>query len=415
VPNYSSSIYRLIARAGRAVSFVGLLAALGLAACDTLFTSSPGAGDVLDGPLPGLTPGEAAVFLRGDAEFERRFSPNEGLGPIFNDVSCASCHSADGRGVIENALDRIGTADDDMMRAIGGPQIQNKAIAGATVEQVPAGVFVSRRLPPPVFGVGLIEAIPQEAILALADPDDRDGDGISGRPNMVAIADFLGGLPGAPTGLVLGRFGRKAQTADLTQQVTEAYHQDMGITSDFLPIENVNPFSRLASVALDRVADPELPASTVHAVTTYVRLLAPPDPTPMTPQLERGRMAFTASGCGSCHVPELTTGPHEIAALAHRPVRMFSDLLLHDMGDALADRRPDGQATGTEWKTPPLWGLRLMRAFLNGQALLMHDGRARSVEEAILLHAGEGARARDAFAGLSAADRRALLDYVESR
>jgi CxxC motif-containing protein (DUF1111 family) len=408
-------MYRSLTRSGRAISAVGLFAVLGLAACDALITASPDSGDVLDGPLPGLTPGEAAVFARGDAEFERRFSPNEGLGPIFNDVSCASCHSADGRGVIENALDRIGTPDDDMMRSIGGPQIQNKAIAGATFEQIPAGVFVSRRLPPPVFGVGLIEAIPQSTVLALADPDDRDGDGISGRPNMVAIADYLASLPGAPTGLVLGRFGRKAQTADLTQQVTEAYHQDMGITSDFQPIDNVNPFARIASAALDRVADPELPASTVHAVTMYVRLLAPPDPSPMTPELERGRMAFMGSGCGSCHVPELTTGPHEIAALANRPVRMFSDLLLHDMGDALADRRPDGQATGTEWKTPPLWGLRLMRAFLNGQALLMHDGRARSVEEAVLLHAGEGARARDAFAALTPADRRALLAYVESR
>jgi CxxC motif-containing protein (DUF1111 family) len=398
---------------GEVVAFV-LVATVATAACERLITAPFAEADVFDAPLPGLTGGEAAVFARGDAEFERRFSPAEGLGPIFNNASCVSCHSGDGRGFLDNALDRIGSPDDDMLRGVGGPQIQDKAIAGATPETAPSGAFVSRRLPPPVFGVGLIEAIPASAILALADPDDRNADGISGRPNMVSIPDYLAeGTGGQPT--ALGRFGRKAQVSDLRQQVIEAYHQDIGITTDFLPIENVNPASRHTSEALDLVADPELAASTVHAVTTYIRLLAPPEPGEMTTDRERGRSLFASAGCASCHVPQFTTGPHSISALANKPVQLYSDMLLHDMGDDLADRRPDGQATGREWRTAPLWGLRLMRGFLNGQALLLHDGRAKNVEDAILLHGGEGKRARDAFAAMTPADRRALLDFVESR
>ena len=370
---------------------------------------------MFDAPLPGLTRAEAAAFARGDEEFERRFAPNEGLGPIFNNASCASCHSGDGRGVVDNALQRIGTDADDLLRAVGGPQIQDKAVFGAVAERAPAGVSVSLRLPPPAFGVGLIEAIPDAAILALADSNDADGDGISGRPNMVAVADYVLAATGA-SGVVnaVGRFGRKAQVADLLQQVTEAYHQDMGITTDFLPVENVNPLARQVGHAADKVIDPELPASTVQAVTTYVRLLAPPAPGELTPERAEGRDLFASTGCAKCHFPELTTGPHEIAALANKPVRLFSDLLLHDMGDELADQRPDRQASGREWKTPPLWGLRLVPRFLDGQMLLMHDGRARSIEEAIMLHGGEGSASRTRFSALSEAQRRALIAYVGS-
>jgi CxxC motif-containing protein (DUF1111 family) len=336
------------------------------------------------------------------------------LGPIFNNASCASCHSGDGRGIVDNALQRIGSDADDLLRNLGGPQIQDKAIFGAVAEAAPVGHAVSLRLPPPSFGVGLIEAIPDATILALADAADADGDGVSGRPNIVAVADYVLAATGAPGVNTVGRFGRKAQTASLLQQVTEAYHQDMGITSDFLPVENVNPLARQVGIAADKVSDPELPASTVHAVTTYVRLLAPPAPGELTPESAEGRGLFASVGCASCHTPELMTGNHEIAALANKQVRLFSDLLLHDMGDDLADNRPDHQATGREWKTPPLWGMRLVPHFLNGQMLLMHDGRARSIEEAILLHGGEGAGARTRFSGLTEAQRRALIAYVGS-
>jgi CxxC motif-containing protein (DUF1111 family) len=408
----------IVRTAKRVAVWVAAAAICGFAvgACDHLATEAPPDGDVFDGPVEGLTAAELAAFARGDAEFERRFAPNSGLGPIFNNASCAACHSGDGRGFLDNALQRVGSESDDFLRSVGGPQIQDKAIPGAEPERVPAGVAVSVRLPPPVFGVGLIEAIPETAILALADPDDQDGDGISGRPNWVTAADWVPhSEPGAGPGLRLGRFGRKAQTSSLFQQVVEAYLQDVGITSDFLPIENRNPLSSVPVEAVDRVPDPEVPASTVQAVTHYIRALAPPAPGGDTEEREQGRAIFAQIGCSQCHTPTFQTGQSVIPALSSRTVELYSDLLLHDMGDELADNRPDGLATGREWRTTPLWGLRLMRQFLNGQSLLLHDGRARSVEEAILLHGGEARATRDAFAALTPAQKRALLDFVESR
>lgn len=397
---------------------LALLLAGGVAfsACDQLTTVQPPDGDVFDAPVEGLTTGELAAFVRGDVEFGRPFSPNAGLGPIFNDVSCASCHSGDGRGQLRNALHRIGDASNDFERGIGGPQIQTKAIPGATAEEIPIGKPVSVRLPPPVFGAGLIEAIPEAAILANVDSLDANGDGISGRPNWVVAADFVPpSEPGAGPAPRLGRFGRKAQNPVLFQQVVEAYLQDMGITSPFLPLENRNPMMGTPVEAVDRAPDPEVLESTVHAVTFYVRALAPPAPGPDTESRVQGRALFTQIQCARCHVPEFQTGPSNVAALSNKPVRLYSDLLLHDMGDALADNRPDGQANGREWRTTPLWGLRLMRNFLNGQALLMHDGRAKTIEEAILLHGGEALASRNAFVALTQAQKDALLDFVGSR
>jgi CxxC motif-containing protein (DUF1111 family) len=394
---------------------LAVLAVLGVA-CADLLTSAPEPGDLFDAPLDGLSPTEQAAFARGDREFARRFAPASGLGPIFNDVACASCHSGDGRGRLGNALSRIGDPGNDMLRSLGGPQIQHRAIAGAEPESVPTGVPVSLRLPPPVFGAGLIEAIPDQTILALADPDDLDGDGISGRPNLVTPAAYVpGSVLGPGTGPRLGRFGRKAQVATLLEQTVEAYLQDIGITTDFLPVENRNPRSSHGGDAADLAADPELPASAVSAVVTYLRLLAPPAPAPDSPGIQRGRELFSQVGCAACHVPTLRTGPSATPSLADRDVTLYSDLLLHDMGDALADHRPDAGASGREWRTAPLWGLRLMRQFLNGDAFLLHDGRARTVEEAILLHGGEALGSRQRFTALPDADRRAMLEFVGSR
>ena len=391
----------------------GLLLAAG---CDQLTTVAPPDGDVFDAPLEGLSPSELSAFARGDAEFERQFAPNTGLGPIFNDVSCATCHSGDGRGLLRNALLRIGSAADGFLDSLGGPQIQDKAIPGMEPEIIPSGHAVSVRLPPPVFGAGLIEAIPQATILANVDSLDADGDGISGRPNFVAPNAFVPATePGGGAGLRLGRFGRKAQNAVLLQQVVEAYLQDVGITSPFLPIENRNPRSSVPIEAVDRVVDPEISEATVQAVTFYLRTLAPPEPGRDTPARAEGRTLFSQISCAKCHTPSFTTGANRVAALSNRTVEMYSDLLLHDMGADLADNRPDGQASGREWRTTPLWGLRLMRRFLDGDALLMHDGRARTVEEAILLHGGEALGSRLAFQALTPAQRAALLDFVESR
>jgi CxxC motif-containing protein (DUF1111 family) len=408
MPNISAES---LARRGIALASLALFAA-----CSDLLTSAPDAGDVFDGPIDGLSGAELAAFTRGDAEFGRRFAPNTGLGPIFNDVSCAACHSGDGRGRPGNALTRIGDPGNDMLRALGGPQIQDRAIPGAMAESMPTGHAYSVRLPPPVFGVGLIEAIPEAAILANADPNDLDGDGISGRPNWVTPPAWVPATePGSGGEARIGRFGRKAQTSSILQQTVEAYLQDMGVTSDFLPDENRNPLAGHPHDAVDVVVDPEVPASTVFAVVNYLRLLAPPAPGATTPQRELGATLFTSTGCASCHVPELRTGTASVAALSNRAVALYSDLLLHDMGDALADNRPDHQATGREWRTTPLWGLRLIRQFLNGEAFLMHDGRARTIEEAILLHGGEAQRSRDKFNALSASERAALVDFVGSR
>ena len=387
-----------------------------LLACDTITTQAPQDGDVFDAPVEGLSQSELAAFARGDGEFERRFAPSGGLGPIFNNASCASCHSGDGRGVLDNTLQRIGSVDDDFLSSQGGPQIQDKAIPGAEPERLAAGIAVSTRLPPPVFGVGLIEAIPDATILALADPDDRNADGISGRPNWVRAAAFVPSFePGGGEGMKIGRMGRKAQTSSLLQQVVDAYHQDIGITSDFRPTENRNEMSSVPIEAVDRVPDPEISAATVQAVTHYIRALAPPAPGADTDERLEGRALFQQASCATCHVPSLRTGRSVLPALSDKNVDLYSDLLLHDMGDALADRRPDGSATGNEWKTTPLWGLRLMKQFLNGQTLLLHDGRARSVEDAILQHGGEAKRSRDLFAAMTTAKKRALLEFVESR
>jgi CxxC motif-containing protein (DUF1111 family) len=401
VPNFSGS------PVGLAVTTVALVAVV--AGCTVVSTALPDDDYVFDAPLPGLTAEELRAFARGDEEFERRFAASTGLGPIFNNVSCASCHSGDGRGVPGNILVRLGTLEDDFQVGYGGPQIQDKAISGIGPEQVPTGIPLSRRLPPPVFGVGLIEAISEAAILANADPDDLDGDGISGRPNLVTVLDYAGG------GMRIGRFGRKAQTATLLEQTVEAYHQDIGITSEFRPLENPHGYASVPIETVDPVADPEVPAATVQAVVHYLRTLAPSAPGAMNASREQGRQLFASIGCSSCHVPTLRTGSSPIAALAERDVTLYSDLLLHDLGDELADHRPDGGATGREWRTTPLWGLRLMEQFLDGQAFLMHDGRARSVEEAILLHGGEAAAVRAAYSALTPSERAALLDFVRSR
>ena len=385
----------------------------GLAACDRLMTTAPPKGDVFDAPLAGLSAAERAAFAEGDAQFGFAFAPAAGLGPIFNNVSCASCHSGDGRGRPENALTRFSRGGDPV-RELGGPQLQDRAIPGAEAESVPEGVETSLRLPPPVFGVGLIEAIPEADILANADETDADGDGVSGRPNYVMPPDFLP-AHGGENSPVLGRFSRKAQVSSILQQTIEAYHQDIGITTDFITDDNHNPLASGATVAADRVADPELATSAVLAVVAYMRMLAPPEPGPMTPGRIRGRAMFDQVRCGSCHVPSFETGSSSIPALRNRTATLYSDLLLHDMGQGLADGRPDGQAHGREWRTTPLWGLRIMSEFLQGQVFLMHDGRARSVDQAIRLHGGEADSARIRFEALPGADRAALIDFVESR
>ena len=385
-----------------------------IVACSDLLTETPSDADLFDAPLPGLTPAEQAAFLRGDEEFGRTFAIADGLGPLFNNTACAACHSGDGRGRPENALVRFGGDPDDPLP--GEPQLQDRAIPGAVRETLPDGAVASVRLPPPVFGVGLIEAIPESAILANEDPADLDGDGISGRAHWVTAPEWVPAneINGGAEPRV-GRFSRKAQVSTLLQQIVEAYHQDMGITSDFLPMENVGPGDGASTQSADAVPDPEVPESTVRAVLDYIRMLAPPASAADDSEIEAGRAAFSDVGCADCHVPTLRTGLHPIGAVSDQDVHAYSDFLLHDMGPELADGRPDGDASGSEWRTAPLWGMRVMRDFLNGDAFLMHDGRAETVEAAILLHGGEAESARVRFEALDPETRAALVRFVETR
>jgi CxxC motif-containing protein (DUF1111 family) len=260
----------------------------------------------------------------------------------------------------------------------------------------------------------LIEAIPDSAILAREDPADADGDGISGRANLVTPAPYVPAAePGGGPGPRVGRFGRKAQVSSLLQQTVEAFHQDMGITSSYRPVDNLNPLAPGPSP--DHASDPEVGDGQVDEVVQYLRMLAPAAPGPWTASRQRGQSVFAAVGCAGCHVPTMRSGAHAIPALGGRDVTLYSDLLVHDLGAGLADNRPDGGANGSEWRTAPLWGLRIAREFLNGELFLLHDGRAHSVADAIARHGGEATAARDAFQALPSADRAALLDFVESR
>ena len=276
------------------------------------------------------------------------FTVEEGLGPIFNQAGCVSCHPGNGRGMPDLALIRFSQGH-DLLTDMGGPQFQDKAVQGVPYETLPAGVDKSTRLPPLVFGVGLIENIPVETILSYADEDDADGDGISGRPHWVTAPDFvptteIGGGPGEQ----LGRFGRKASVSSLVQQTATAFQQDMGITNNFLQEE--------PSITGDTVPDPEVERSTVMDIVVFMRLLSPPPRGEITEAVKRGDTFFNKIGCASCHVPTLQTGPSPIDALNEVDVHVYSDFLLHDMGEELADNRPDSDATGTEWRTPPLGG-----------------------------------------------------------
>lgn len=381
--------------------------------CDTLMTGPPPTGDDFAFPFADLPPNFNAVFVEGAENFKKAFTVAEGLGPIFNNFSCEGCHPHNGRGTPDLALVRFSQGLDPLSH-LGGPQLQDKAIPGIPPEELPEGVDASFRIPPPVFGMGLVEAIPEETIRSYADPDDRDGNGISGVPNWVTSpgyvpASYVGGGPGVS----VGRFAWKANVSSLPQQIAEAYHQDLGITSDFIPQENPHPQAGDAASG-DRIPDPEISASTVLKTVMYVRLLAPPVRGEITPAVERGGTIFAEIGCTFCHVPTMRTGHSIISQLDQVEVDLYSDLLLHDMGSELADNRPDMYASGREWRTPPLWGLRLVPQFLDGREFYLHDGRATSLYEAILLHGGEAEAIRNAYIELSERAQQDLIAFLKS-
>jgi len=358
----------------------------------------------LGAPLDGLTPEERARFDQGRQVFGRVFTPETGLGPLFNSTSCAECHEkpvpgGPGDEVEVHATAFLPSGVCDPLVQKGGFVIQQevtpalKAALGIDREPVPAEATAKAgRSTPDLFGFGLLDAVPDATILARADPDDRDGDGISGRPNR-----FFDGR--------LGRFGRKALVPSLREFNAGAFVAEQGITNPAVPTEETvggNPIPD----GVDPVPEPEIDQAALDATDAFVRFLAPPAPLKATGSAKRGKSVFSDIRCDACHVPKLRTGDSPVKALRNKEVAAYTDLLLHDMGPDLADICL-GLATPSEFRTEPLMGLRLSEKFL-------HDGRAKSVEEAIRLHAGEASSSRDKFNALSEADRKALLEFLKS-
>lgn len=387
--------------------------------CSSLLTEEPEPDQVFDAPLDDLDPAQMRAHIDGDEAFGERFTTATGLGPIFNQTSCDGCHPSEGRSHPATNLTRFGRATSegfDYMESRGGPQLQDRAIPGYPAEQLPAeATGISERGGPIVVGLGLVEAIPDQAILANEDANDANGDGISGRANFIEAPPWLSVASGKVTrdGKHVGRFGRKATAINLFHQTVTAYIQDMGVTSDFVPEDLFNPV--IGNRVGDNVPDPEVSAETINNVVIYLQTLRPPlRRNANDPQVVAGEQIFEQIGCAACHIPQFQTGSSPIAVLAFQDVRLYSDLLLHDMGPQLADRYPEGEASGVEWRTTPLWGLGIVENLSGGVPYYLHDGRTSDLSEAILLHGGEAQRSRDLFQNLSASERAALLAFLES-
>jgi CxxC motif-containing protein (DUF1111 family) len=397
---------------------------------------------------------------------------SDGLGPLFNSRGCQNCHLKDGRGhppFSSDVKDDSGSmlvrlsvpaaTDEDKGKlaahsvnsipdpAYGG-QLQNFAIQGFAAEgqlkidyterevkladgevvklrepkyaltglaygPISPDIMISPRVAPPMIGLGLLEAVPEEQILAAADPDDANGDGISGKPNRVWSREH--------EKVMLGRFGWKAGVPTIAQQAAEAFAGDIGLSTTMMPFnsgdctEKQQDCLNAPSGASPKYQNVEVGDELFKLVTFYSQNLAvPPRRNPGDPQVLKGKELFYSMGCTGCHRPKFATGevpgqPH----LSHQTIWPYSDMLLHDMGEGLADNRPEGAATGREWRTPPLWGIGLTET-VSGHTLFLHDGRARDLTEAILWHDGEAQAARERFAALSKEDREALLAFVNS-
>ncbi|MCE9650456.1 MAG: c-type cytochrome [Parvibaculum sp.] len=424
------------------------------------YTTALGNRNAFADASPVLTADERRIFFFGNRLFNTNWTTApgsvkafDGLGPVFNRVSCSGCHTRDGRGRppepgedFDSMLVRIsipGRAPD------GGPkphpaygdQINDRAILGVPAEakidlkwQTVHGAYgdgtpyelqkpivrvvdpafgplgddlmTSPRVANQVYGLGLLEAVYQNDILKRADPDDRDGDGVSGRPNWVIDPETHE--------KVIGRFGWKANQATLRSQDTGAAFGDIGLSTSLHPGQNCMA-AQTACAAAQTGGEPELSDEFLDKLVLYSRTLAvPARRNSHDPEVIAGGQLFAKIGCAACHSPTMKSGAMASPiSLANQTFHPFTDLLLHDMGSGLADGRPDYEATGSEWRTPPLWGIGLIPD-VNGHDRLLHDGRARGVAEAILWHGGEGEAARERFKELDAKERASLVAFVNS-
>ncbi|MEL6481104.1 MAG: di-heme oxidoredictase family protein [Pseudomonadota bacterium] len=378
---------------------------------------------------------------------------SDGLGPLYNARSCQRCHLKDGRGHPPEGPDD--TAVSMFLRVsvpghegpephpVYGEQLQDFSVAGVPAEYRlgveweeievalsggetaqlrrptwraenlgygPLGpeAMLSPRVAPQMIGLGLLEAIPAADILAHADPEDADGDGISGRPNVVWSKEFGQRM--------LGRFGLKAGAPTVRAQSAGAFAGDMGISNPLKP-EGWGECTEAQEACrkAPHGGNPEIEDAALDLVVFYSRNLAVPARRDLNDQVVlAGKRVFHETGCASCHVPKFVT--HRLEGQPEQSFQLiwpYTDLLLHDMGDGLADNRPEGMATGREWRTPPLWGIGLTQA-VSGHTYFLHDGRARSLLEAILWHGGEAQAARDRVVEMQPADRAALIRFLES-
>ncbi len=407
--------------------------------------------------IPGLEGMQELHFFVGNSLFNQNWvtSPasttaRDGLGSVFNARSCSACHFKDGRGrppqtdgeVNHGLLLRLSIPEqnlygDPLPDPIYGGQLQDQAILGVKTEgsfsiiyeeitgtfddgesytlqkpmyqlsnlnygNIDPAIQISPRVGQQMIGLGLLEAISEQDLLAYADPSDTNKDGISGRPNYVW--DVVNHK------ISFGRFGWKANQPSLLQQVAEAFIGDIGITSDLFPT-NENP----PNVVTDADNELDIVGDDLKKVVLYSSSLAvPAQRNPKDENVLKGKQLFNQIGCQKCHIMTFKTDIHQvIPALSHQKIHPYTDLLLHDMGDHLADNRPDFQATGNEWRTPPLWGIGLIET-VNGHTHFLHDGRARNLTEAILWHEGEGSIAQKNFKALSKTQRNQLLTFLNS-
>jgi CxxC motif-containing protein (DUF1111 family) len=379
-----------------------------LSGCDTVSDHAFAAYAEPGEPLPGLTESELERFFEGKEWFDHHWTPEEGLGPLYMQFSCGACHdvpSIGGAGV--EPLREATYWDEEngcnYLLEEGGPLIQDHATPlwqqmGVNYEAAPPsgnGYLIMEA--PALYGLGLLEAIPDETILAREDPDDADGDGISGR------ASWL------PDGR-LGRLGHKAYRATIRELAQGSFQRSLGLTNpDALTEETINGEPMPPEV--DPAPDPEIDHELLDVVSDYIRYLAPaarsePISSAEADSIQQGEQVFHSLGCARCHVPSMQTGPSDIAALDRKMVHLYSDLLLHD----LAPRRPTicgPTATPSEVRTARLMGIRF-------RGVLMHDGRAADVNRAIMLHGGEASAVRVRYEALTPEARRYLIRFIST-